>query len=67
VTLDGASLSGLAYVENNATGNSAVTVSGNTINGSLYCTGNTPAPVDGGAVNIVTGSATGQCTALATR
>jgi hypothetical protein len=41
--------------------------SGNTINGSLACTGNTPAPGDAGAVNAVSGTATGQCTPLATR
>ena len=67
VTLDGAQVSGLAYVENNAAAAAAITVAGNTVNGSLYCTGNSPAPVDGGTVNTVSGSATGQCAGLATR
>jgi len=66
VDLAGVSLSGLAYVQNN-TGTAAITVAGNAINGSLYCTGNTPPPGDGGTVNTVTGSATGQCAGLATR
>ena len=66
VDLAGISLSGLAYVQNN-TGTAAITVAGNAINGSLYCTGNTPPPGDGGTVNTVTGSATGQCAGLATR
>ena len=66
VTLNGINLSGLAYVQNNA-GTAAVTVSGNTIVGSLYCTGNTPAPVDNGAINIVSGTATGQCAAISSR
>jgi len=38
-----------------------------TLSGSLACTGNTPAPGDRGAVNTVSGTASGQCTALATR
>jgi len=66
VTLNGITLSGLAYVQNN-TGAAPITVSANKINGSLYCTGNTPAPGDNGAINKVSGTATGQCTALATR
>lgn len=66
VTLNGINLSGLAYVQDN-TGTGAVTVSGNHIAGSLYCTGNAPAPVDNGAVNIVSGTATGQCAALSSR
>jgi 5'-nucleotidase len=59
-------LSGLAYVQNN-TGTAPVTVSGNAINGSLYCTGNTPPPGDNGTVSTVAGTATGQCAALAKR
>ena len=65
VTLNGISLSGLASVTNNSGG--AVTVSGNTINGSLSCTGNSPAPVDNGAVNVVAGTAGGQCAAISSR
>jgi Putative Ig domain len=66
VTLTGIKLSGVAYVENNA-GSAAVTVSGNAVNGSLYCTGNTPPPGDNGSVNTVAGTASGQCQGLALR
>jgi hypothetical protein len=65
VILNGITLSGLAYVQSN-TGKPAVTVSGNSINGLLSCTGDTPAPNDNHAVNIVNGIATGQCAGLAT-
>ena len=65
VTLNGISLSGLAFVLDNR--GHAVTVSGNTINGSLTCTGNNPAPGDNGAVNIVSGLALGQCAAISSR
>jgi hypothetical protein len=64
ITLNGIILSGLAYVQSN-TGKAAVTVSGNSINGLLACTGNTPAPGDNHAVNTVNGIASGQCTRLA--
>lgn len=64
ITLNGIILSGLAYVQSN-TGKAAVTVSGNSINGLLACTGNTPAPGDNHAVNTVNGIASGQCTGLA--
>jgi 5'-nucleotidase len=64
--VSGISLSGLASFQNN-TGAAPVTVSANKINGSLSCAGNTPAPGDNGAVNTVSGSATGQCATLAVR
>jgi hexosaminidase len=57
VTLNGSQLNGLAYVENNtATAPAVITVSGNTVTGSLYCTGNTPPPTDSGTVNTVSGT-----------
>lgn len=37
---------------------------GNTIHGSLSCAGNVPPPTNRGTPNTVTGSRTGQCTAL---
>jgi hypothetical protein len=68
VTLAGSSVNGLVNLNANAApAAGSVTVSGNTIDGSLSCTANAPAPVDGGAVNIVSGTAGGQCAALATR
>jgi hypothetical protein len=68
VTLTRASVNGLVNLNTNtAPAAGSVTVSGNTIDGSLSCTANAPAPVDGGVVNIVSGTAGGQCAALATR
>ena len=65
VTLDTSSVNGPVYVENNT--GPAVTVAGNAVTGSLYCTGNNPAPTDNGSVNTVSGTATSQCAAIATR
>lgn len=65
VTLGGARVSGLVYVDSNAGG--ANTVAGNSVNGSLSCTGNNPAPGDGGTVNTAPGTAAGQCAGLAVR
>lgn len=42
-----------------------VVVAGNAISGRLSCSGNSPAPTDGGQPNTVSGPATGQCSALA--
>jgi hypothetical protein len=68
VTLNGSQLNGRAHVENNtATAPAAITVSGNTVTGSLYCTGNNPPPVDNGSINTVSGTATDQCAAIAQR
>jgi len=68
VTLDGAQVNGLAYVENNtATAPAVITVSGNTVTGSLYCTGNNPAPADNGSINAVSGTASDQCAGIAER
>ena len=65
VTLSASSVNGLVHVENNA--GPAVTVAGNTVTGSLYCTGNNPAPTDNGSINTVSGTATSQCAAIAER
>ena len=68
VTLDGSQLNGRAYVENNtATAPAVITVSGNAVTGSLYCTGNNPAPADNGSINTVSGTATDQCAGIAER
>jgi hypothetical protein len=47
------------------TGNVGVptTIEGNHITGALACSGNTPAPTDGGTGNTVTGARSGQCSA----
>lgn len=65
VHLDRSQVNGLAYVESNS--GPAVTVAGNTVTGSLYCTGNTPAPGDNNKIKTVSGTATGQCAPLAVR
>ncbi len=66
VTFVGSKLKGPAYVEDNAaTASAQITVSGNTVTGPLYCTGNNPAPTDNGIINIVSGTASGQCAAIA--
>lgn len=68
VTLNGSQVNGLVYVENNTSPLEAgIMVSGNTVTGSLYCTGNNPAPIDYGAINTVSGTASGQCADLAER
>jgi hypothetical protein len=66
VDLDGGQLNGLAYVSNNtATAPAAITVSGVAVSGSLYCTGNSPAPTDAGTLNTVSApTASDQCTDL---
>jgi hypothetical protein len=38
-----------------------------TVTGSLYCTGNNPAPADNGTINTVSGTASDQCAAIAKR
>jgi hypothetical protein len=68
ITLDGSQVNGLVYVENNSSPLTAgIMVSGNTVTGSLYCTGNNPAPLDYGAVNTVSGTASDQCAPIAQR
>jgi hypothetical protein len=43
------------------TENQAAELEHNTITGPLACSGNAPAPVDGGQANTVTGRRGGQC------
>lgn len=63
--LGGNTVSGTSTVSSNAGNgptveNAKPEVEGNHF-GSLSCTGNNPAPIDGGQVNTATGSKTGQC------
>ena len=68
VALDGSQVNGVVYFENNtSTITAGIFVSGNTVNGSLYCTGNNPAPLDYGAINTVSGTASGQCAPISQR
>jgi hypothetical protein len=69
--LDSNQIAGGAAVVNNASTilvppeNAAATeIETNHITGALNCTANTPAPINGGHPNIVTGARLGQCAAL---
>ncbi|MPZ26603.1 MAG: hypothetical protein GEV12_09115 [Micromonosporaceae bacterium] len=53
--LSGTQVVGSVLVVLNRTGETPVVVSGNWIVGSLFCTGNQPAPTDGGTANTVLG------------
>jgi hypothetical protein len=55
VVMSGTQVVGSVLVVNNRTGDTPALVSGNWIVGSLFCTGNQPAPVDGGVPNTVIG------------
>jgi hypothetical protein len=69
ITVEVSNIDGAAHVENNtAPAPAVIALAGNTVNGSLYCTGNKPAPTDeGGNFNTVSGTATDQCAAIAER
>jgi hypothetical protein len=57
-------VSGPVVLTGNATGDVEPIVADSTVNGPLACTGNSPAPINLGAPNSVSGPATGQCAAL---
>lgn len=57
----GIGVGGSVIVQNNTGG---VVLDGNTIGGSLTCSGNSPAPTDGGVPNTVGGNKIGQCSSL---
>jgi 5'-nucleotidase len=69
VTVEVSQINGPVYVENNtAPAPAVIALAGNTVNGSLFCTGNKPAPTDeGGNFNNVSGTASDQCAAIAER
>jgi hypothetical protein len=61
-------INGPVHVENNtAPAPEEIAVTGNSVTGSLYCTGNDPVPSDNGIINKVSGTASGQCAAIAER
>jgi 5'-nucleotidase len=73
VEVGGNTTSGAITVTNNAapangtpTEDAATEVEGNQVGGMLTCTGNTPAPVNDGAVNTVKGARVGQTCASGT-
>jgi hypothetical protein len=51
-------------LRNNVTGDIEPIVADSTVAGPLSCSGNSPAPINLGAANSVSGPATGQCAAL---
>lgn len=64
VAIAGSQISGPVTVSGNATGTVPIVIAGNRIVGLLACTGNQPAPVNGGHTNDVTGPRSGQCAML---
>jgi hypothetical protein len=61
-------INGPVHVENNtAPAFQEIAVTSNSVNGSLYCTDNDPVPSDNGIINTVSGTASGQCAAIAER
>jgi hypothetical protein len=64
VALVDSTVRGSATLTGNATGDIEPIIAGTTITGPLACTGNTPAPIDLGTTNNLSGPASGQCAAL---
>jgi hypothetical protein len=64
VAIVDANIVGPVALRNNATGTVEPIVARSTVDGPLACSGNSPAPINLGAPNDVTGQATGQCAAL---
>lgn len=64
VVIIGSDVSGPVAVLANDTGFAPIVVAGNIVGGPLLCRGNTPAPVNEGLPNTVSGPATGQCAGL---
>ena len=61
VVLGGSTVTGAVSVTSDVGG--PTVIEGNHITGALACSGNTPAPTDGGTGNTVTGARSGQCSA----
>lgn len=64
LTISGNRITGSVNLHDNTTAPRPIVVSGNSISGPVACTGNEPAPVDGGVPNQVVGRVTGQCADL---
>lgn len=68
IDLAASQIHGPVSVENNtAPALEEIAVVSNSVTGSLYCTGNNPVPSDDGIINTVSGTASGQCAAIAER
>nr|WP_246612394.1 GH92 family glycosyl hydrolase [Actinoplanes bogorensis] len=61
VSIEGSTVRGIVTL---TTGKTSTVVAGNTINGPLTCTGNSPAPVNNGLKNAGSGLRLGQCSKL---
>ena len=64
VEITGNQIVGGLTVRDNSTGETPIVVGGNRIVGPLACSGNEPAPVNGGEPNVVIGPKQGQCSGL---
>jgi hypothetical protein len=64
VSLTGNQVSGSVVLLGNRTGEAPSLVSGNLIDGALWCSANQPPPIDGGVPNTVAGVKGGQCAGL---
>lgn len=64
LVLDGNVVGGSVTLQDNATGERAILLAENTIDGVLTCRQNTPPPTNDGRPNTVTGVRTGQCADL---
>jgi hypothetical protein len=64
VALVSSTVGGPVSLTNSSTGDVEPIVAASTVNGSLSCTGNAPAPINLGAPNTVQGPAAGQCSGL---
>jgi len=64
LVLDGNVIGGSVTLQDNATGERAILLAENTIDGVLTCRQNTPPPTNDGRPNTVTGVRTGQCADL---
>lgn len=64
VAIAGTAVTGPVGVVDNATGATPIVISDNRVTGTLACSGNEPAPVNGGLANDVTGPRSGQCAPL---
>ena len=64
VRLTGNQVGGSVVLLGNRTGEAPSLVSGNLVDGALWCSANQPPPVDGGVPNTVAGVKGGQCAGL---
>jgi O-glycosyl hydrolase len=64
VLISGTHVTGPLTITDSGTGFAPIVVSGNTVEGPLACSGNSPAPVNEGVPNTVTGATRGQCRGL---